>query len=150
MTKIAIRRMLESDLPVVSELSVLANPYATKEEYSKHILDGLRENPDLAFVAVKDGKVVGYALADIRGQQGTLEDIVIAKDYQGRGIGRRLLEKILKALKRKGAMAVLAEVHYKCASAIPFYYEHGFRITGFMQDYFGLGHDAIILKLALK
>lgn len=142
--------MLESDLSVVSEPSILANPHATKEEYAKLILDGLKENPELAFVAVEGEKVVGYVLADAHGQQGTLEDIVVAKDYQGRGIGRRLLEKILEVLKRKGATIVLAEVHYKCASAVPFYYKHGFRITGFMQDYFGFGHDAIILKLALK
>ena len=43
-----------------------------------------------------------------------------------------------------------AEVHYKCASAIPFYYKHGFRMVGFSQNYFGLGHDAMILQKNLS
>ncbi|MDI6690924.1 MAG: hypothetical protein QME50_03530 [Candidatus Bathyarchaeota archaeon] len=60
-----------------------------------------------------------------------------------------LLNKELKALKKK-VKAVLAEVHYKCAYAIPFYYKHNFRISAFRRDYFGEGHDAIILKLVLK
>lgn len=32
------------------------------------------------------------------------------------------------------------------ARAIPFYYRHGFRIVGFNQDQYGIGHDAITLK----
>ncbi len=142
--------MRRSDLNTVSELAMLANPHATKEKYSKHILDELRENPDLSFVAVENGKVVGHVQADIHNDEAVLEDIAVAKECQVKGIGKRLLNKELKALKRKGAKIVLAEVHYKCASAIPFYYKHNFRITGFVQDLFGIGHDTIILKLVLQ
>ncbi|MDI6905434.1 MAG: GNAT family N-acetyltransferase [Candidatus Bathyarchaeia archaeon] len=150
MPKIVIRKMRRSDLDAVSELAMLANPHATKEKYCKHILDDLRKNPDLSFVAVENGKVVGYVQADIHNDEAVLEDIAVAKEYQMKGIGKRLLNKELKALKRKGAKIVLAEVHYKCASAIPFYYKHNFRITGFVQDFFGIGHDTIILKLVLQ
>ncbi|MDI6846617.1 MAG: GNAT family N-acetyltransferase [Candidatus Bathyarchaeia archaeon] len=150
MPKIVIRKMRRSDLDAVSELAMLANPHATKEKYCKHILDELRKNPDLSFVAVENGKVVGYVQADIHNDEAVLEDIAVAKEYQMKGIGKRLLNKELKALKRKGAKIVLAEVHYKCASAIPFYYKHNFRITGFVQDFFGIGHDTIILKLVLQ
>jgi len=150
MPKIVIRKMRRSDLNIVSELAMLANPFTTKEKYCKHILDELKENPDLSFVAVENGRVVGYVQAEVRNDQAVLEDIAVAKEYQGKGIGKRLLGKELKALKRKGAGMVRAEVHYKCASAIPFYYKYNFRITGFVQDYFGIGHDTIILKLVLQ
>ena len=142
--------MRKSDLDVVSELAMLANPHAVKEKYYKHILDELKENPELSFVAVEDGKVVGYAQAQVYKGKAILEDIAVAEKQQRRGIGKHLLERELKALKSKGAKIVLAEVHYKCASAIPFYYKHGFRITGFVQDYFGVGHDTIILKLTFQ
>ena len=142
--------MRKSDLDVVSELAMLANPHAVKEKYYKHILDELKENPELSFVAVEDGKVVGYAQAQVYKGKAILEDIAVAEEQQRRGIGKHLLEREFKALKSKGAKIVLAEVHYKCASAIPFYYKHGFRITGFVQDYFGVGHDAIILKLIFQ
>ncbi|MEM3823777.1 MAG: GNAT family N-acetyltransferase [Candidatus Bathyarchaeia archaeon] len=150
MDKIIIRKMHEKDLPVVSELAMLANPHATKEKYSKHLREELKENPDLSFVAVYDGKIVGYVQADLCNDEAVLEDIVVDKKFQGKGIGKMLLNKELKALKRKKVKAVLAEVHYKCASAIPFYYKHNFRISAFRRDYFGEGHDAIILKLVLK
>jgi len=150
MTRITIRRMVESDLNVVSELALLANPHATREVYRKHVSDELEENPDLSFVAVEKGKVVGYAQADVRNSLSVLEDIAVANDHQGRGIGKLLLEKELTVLKSKGVKIVLAEVHHSCSSAIPFYYKYGFRISGCAQDYFGVEHDAIILKLVLR
>jgi ribosomal protein S18 acetylase RimI-like enzyme len=139
-----------SDLDVVSELAMLANPHAIKRKYKKLILDELRENPDLSFVAAINGKVVGYVLADIHDDEAVLEDIAVSKKLQSKGIGERLLNKELMALKHKKVKLVRAEVHYKCASAIPFYYKHNFRITGFAQDFFGKGHDAIILKLIIQ
>ncbi len=150
MPKIVIRKMRRSDLNIVSELAMLANPFTTKEKYRKHLLDELKENPDLSLVAVENGRVVGYVQAEVHNDKAMLEDIAVAKEHQGKGIGKLLLDKELKALKRKGAKIVLAEVHYKCASAIPFYYKHNFRIIGFVQDYFGIGHDTIILKLVLQ
>jgi len=99
---------------------------------------------------LKNGRVVGYVQAEVHNDKAMLEDIAVPKEYQGKGVGKRLLDKELKALKLKGAKIVLAEFHYKCASAIPFYYKHNFRIIGFVQDYFGIGHDTIILKLALQ
>lgn len=150
MTKAVVRKMRESDLDIVSELAMLANPFTTRGKYRKHLLDELKENPDLSFVAVENERVVGYVQAEVRNDGAVLEDIAVAKDHQRKGIGKQLLDKELKALKRKAAKAVLAEVHYKCAPAIPFYYKHNFRITGFVQDYFGTGDDTIMLKLVLQ
>lgn len=135
MSKIAIRKMCRGDLEAVSKLAMPANPHATKEEYSKHILDELRENQDLSFVASDKGNIVGYAQADIHNDKAVLEDIAVAIEYQGKNLGKHLLDKELKALKRRSAKIILAEVHYKCASAIPFYYKHNFRIAEFVQDF---------------
>ena len=147
---ITIRRMREGDLDIVSELATLANPHVTRDEYRPHIVEGLRENPDLSLVAVKDGRVIGYVQADISDGKVILEDIAVAREYQGKGVGGMLLKEELEALRLRGAKIIIAEVHYKCASAIPFYYKHKFRIIGSIQDHFGIGHDAIILKRELK
>jgi ribosomal protein S18 acetylase RimI-like enzyme len=87
--------------------------------------------------------------AEVRGAMAVIQDIAVNKEFQRRGVGEKLMEKELQVLKGKNVKLVFAEVHYKCASAIPFYYKFGFRIAGFQQDYFGAGHDAIILKLEL-
>jgi ribosomal protein S18 acetylase RimI-like enzyme len=109
----------------------------------------LENQPDLSFVAVMDGRVVGYVQAEVHGSMTVIEDIAVNKKFQGIGVGRKLMREVLQVLKRKNVGLVFADVHYKGASAIPFYYKFGFRIAGFQQDYFGAGHGAIILKLEL-
>lgn len=60
-----------------------------------------------------------------------------------------MLNEELRVLRLRKAKVVVAEVHYKYAAVILFYYKHNFHITDFKQDYFGKGHDAIILKSIL-
>jgi len=141
--------MRQEDLETVSKLAMLANPFTTEEEYSQHLLEELLDNPDLSFVAVENNRVVGYVQADVGKTEAVLEDIAVAVEYQNKGIGEQLLKEELKVLRLRKAKVVIAEVHYKCATAIPFYYKHNFRITDFKHDYFGKGHDAIILKSTL-
>ncbi|MFP3985261.1 MAG: GNAT family N-acetyltransferase [Candidatus Bathyarchaeia archaeon] len=150
MNEVAIRKMKSNDLETVSELAMLANPFAEKEEYRKHLEEELENMAEFAFVAVRDRRVVGYVMGDVHGSHATLEDIAVDKPYQGQGIGTQLLETELKAINKSSrSKIVVAEVHYKCASAIPFYYKHSFRISGVCRNFFGMDHDAIILELIL-
>ncbi|MCK4222903.1 GNAT family N-acetyltransferase [Candidatus Bathyarchaeota archaeon] len=145
-----IRRMKEGDLDVVSDLAMLANPFAEKSKYRRHLEEELEDNSDLAFVAVKTGRVVGYVMGDVHGSRGTLEDIAVERDMQHRGIGNLLLKAELEALTKRNPKIIVAEVHYKCSSAIPFYYKHGFRISGVCRNFFGMKHDAIMLELLIQ
>jgi ribosomal-protein-alanine N-acetyltransferase len=148
--KVTVRKMCRTDLSTVSELALLANPHAMKEKYSKHLAEELEKNADLSFVSIEEGKILGYAQADACKDFAILEDIAVSNEDQGKGVGTLLLKKTMEVLKKKKAKNVFAEVHYKCARAIPFYYRHGFRFVGFAHDYFGSGHDAIILGSNLE
>jgi ribosomal protein S18 acetylase RimI-like enzyme len=143
--------MHESDLAVVSKLALLANPHLTEEKAREYILDEMKENPGLSLIATDAGEIVGYTVSDMHNdEEAVLEDIVVAKNRQRNGMGSLLLTKTIDVLRQRKVQTVTAEVHYKCAAAIPFYYRHGFRISGFKRDHFGLGHDAVIMKLVLS
>lgn len=53
MKETAIRKMRKSDLDVVSELAMLANPFAEKTKYRKHLEEEMECKSELALVAVK-------------------------------------------------------------------------------------------------
>jgi len=149
--------MKKSDLEEIAKLAVLANPFArdeenpdrVTEEYMKNVRYWLKNFSELAFVAEENGRVVGYVAGEVGREIGVIEDIAVAEAFQRRGIGSALMRKELEALKTKGARIAIVEVHYKNASAIPFYYQFGFRISGFMRNKFGFGHDAIVLEKIL-
>lgn len=79
-----------------------------------------------AFVAEVGGKIVGFALYYIRystwkGQRLYLEDIVVTKEYRGRGIGKMLFDTILTDAKEKNLNGVLWQVLEWNEPAIQFY-----------------------------
>lgn len=147
MKEIRIRRMGESDLDSVSDLSILANPHAVKEKYRANLVRWVNEFGDLAFVAEKDGSIVGYVTGETSNDMAWIQDIAVAPEEQGKGVGNRLLHKQLQALKKHKPKTITVEVHWKNASAIPFYYQNGFRISGLGRNRFGLSQDAIFLEL---
>jgi len=144
---ILIRRMGESDLDSASDLSILANPHVVKEKYRVNLVRWFNEFGDLAFVAEKDGSVVGYVMGETSNDMAWIQDIAVAPEEQGKGIGNKLLRKQLEALKKHKPKTIIVEVHWKNASAIPFYYQNGFRISGLGRNRFGMNQDAIFLEL---
>lgn len=53
------------------------------------------EEPDGAWVAEDNGKVVGFSVSWMRGSFWFLAQLFVLPGYQGQGVGRRLLEKAL-------------------------------------------------------
>ena len=84
------------------------------DEVAKRRADVVGKNfPYLA--AEADGRVVGYAYASLYrarpAYRHTLEDSVyVHKDYQGRGIGKRLLEALIEACEKTGARQLIAVI----------------------------------------
>jgi predicted N-acetyltransferase YhbS len=98
---VTIRPEVPADAAAVRALVDVA--FAPKTHES-HIVDELRSTdrwlPELSFVAVEDGRIVGHCVtsrADLVRSDGRIEPILalgpiaVAPDRQGRGIGRTLI-----------------------------------------------------------
>jgi ribosomal protein S18 acetylase RimI-like enzyme len=66
--------------------------------------------------------------------------------YQGRGVGRLLIEILDGRLKKMGARMVLAETssRFEYRKACQFYMRSGFEKVSTIQDYYALGEDLIV------
>jgi ribosomal protein S18 acetylase RimI-like enzyme len=115
-----IRRMELDDLPAVYRLGlrcwdVLDKPYNywSIREVAEH----LETEPELSFVAVDDGSVVGFVLGaesyEILDDTGHLEWVAVAPEHRGDGLGGGLIEAFVEALRLRGRTEVVADVSSK-------------------------------------
>lgn len=62
----------------------------------------LKRNPDTCFVAENEGDIVGAILCGHDGQRGYISHTAVSPNYQRQGIGHKLVEATLQALKEQG------------------------------------------------
>lgn len=87
----------------------------TVEEFRNRIENTLKKYPYL--VAQKDGRIIGYAYANLFRTRAAYAwdvetSIYVDKDFRGNGIGRELLQKLESILKAQGVLNVYAGIAY--------------------------------------
>ena len=115
----------------------IAATSGTESAYGSY-LGSLLDNPDIVIlVAERDGEVIGYTYAGVegtdymalRGPAGALYDIVVDPAHRGQGIGRKLLDATIEALKARGAPRVVLSTAEGNAVAQRLFEHAGFRRT---------------------
>lgn len=105
-----------------------------------------------AWVLESDGEIVGYALMMMVLDEAHLLNISVAKAYQKRGLGRLLLEHMIRIAREKKAANMFLEVRQSNVSAISLYENIGFNEMAIRRGYYPANHgreDAILMGLAL-
>jgi ribosomal protein S18 acetylase RimI-like enzyme len=79
-----------------------------------------------ALVAASEGYIVGFALYYVRystwkGQRMYLEDIVVTEEWRGRGVGRMLMDELMRTARSKGFSGIAWQVLEWNEPAIRFY-----------------------------
>ncbi|OGG01403.1 hypothetical protein A2Z33_02590 [Candidatus Gottesmanbacteria bacterium RBG_16_52_11] len=104
-----------------------------KENYFVNELDELgplksflEKNLDLSLLAEDKGEVVGTVLGPFDGRRGYIQKLVVRKDYRKQGLGKQLLEKVIKNLRSAGALYIPINVN---AELFTFYEKCGFKVT---------------------
>lgn len=135
MTEIKIRKLQKKDLfnGFLHSLDSLRNASGISPRKAQAIFDKISENPnEVIYVAVMDLKIIGAASIIIEqkfihngGKVGHIEDVVVAKEFQGRGIGQKIVCSLLKYAKKQGCYKTILD----CTDdLIPFYKKLGFKL----------------------
>ena len=88
----------------------------------------LERNPGTSFVAEQDGKIVGAILAGHDGRRGFIHHAAVLEEYQRKGVGRRLADLAMDALREKGIRKVALLVFRDNGDAAQFWQEMGFEL----------------------
>ena len=98
-------------------------------------------------VAVDDSQIVGYGGLDAAGDAADLMTIATVPEAQGRGLGRRLLDELVRRAERSGAGALLLEVRADNEAARRLYGTSGFEVISVRRRYYQPGDiDALVMR----
>jgi putative acetyltransferase len=132
-TAIQIRRFEERDAKAFYDLNVAwISKHFAMEDADRAALGNpsgyILQKGGHIFMAFAEERAVGTC-ALIRTGEGTFEvaKMAVAEEFQGKGIGRRLLEHTVAEAKRLGAKLLSLETNSKLTPAIRLYETTGFR-----------------------
>ncbi len=138
-----IERVKKEDFPQLTELYLRA--YRGLEEYAythpEDVMSYLewlhRRDPEGFMVARADGRIVGFVAGDANwfsrreGKRvGAIHEIVVDPEYQGMGVGKKLMERILNYFREKGLDTAELWVGDENRKALNFYKKFGFFENG--------------------
>jgi len=134
MSEIIIREIEENDLEngFLETLDFLRKASDIDKNKAKEILKKIKQNPNhIIHVAVDNNKIVGSTTLLIEqkfihdgGLVGHIEDVVVRKDYEGKGIGIKLVTSMLERAKEKNCYKTILD----CKDDVKQFYERvGFK-----------------------
>ncbi|MDC0063555.1 GNAT family N-acetyltransferase [Candidatus Nitrosopelagicus sp.] len=134
MTDVKIRDIVESDIDngFLESLDSLRKASDLDKKIGKDILRKIIANPDhVIHVAEIDGRIVGSTTLLIEqkfihngGRVGHIEDVVVSKEYEGRGLGIKLVSSLLEKAKLMNCYKTILDCKDEL---IPFYERIGFK-----------------------
>ena len=143
MPEIIIREIEEDDLKngFLETLDFLRNTGDLDKNKANEILKKIKQNPNhIIYVAVDNKKIVGSTTLLIEqkfihdgGLVGHIEDVVVRKDCEGKGIGIKLVTSLLEHAKEKNCYKTILD----CKEDVKQFYER----IGFKRESNGMRYD---------
>ena len=143
MPEIIIREIEEDDLEkgFLETLDFLRNASDLDKNKAKVILKKIKQNTNhIIYVAIDNKKIVGSTTLLIEqkfihdgGLVGHIEDVVVRKDYEGKGIGIKLVTSLLERAKEKNCYKTILD----CKDDVKQFYER----IGFKRESNGMRYD---------
>lgn len=134
MTDIIIRKIEDNDLNngFLESLDSLKLASNLSKEKARTILKKITANPDhVIFVAILNNRIIGSTTLLIEqkfihdgGLVGHIEDVVVSKEHEGKGIGFKIMQTALEYAKAHGCYKTILD----CDDTVkPFYERLGFK-----------------------
>lgn len=142
--------MRESDLAAIDavEQTVYEHPWTLG-----NFQDSLASGYQCWVARDAAGSLLGYFLMMLAPDDAHLLNITVVPQFQGRGFGRLMLDKVCQIARQHGAAAILLEVRPSNPHALAVYHHVGFRQIGIRKNYYPAAklqrEDAIVMRLAL-
>jgi len=139
-----IRHMKEKDLDQVCriESALFSDPWSRQG-----FLDCLQLDYVITLVISKGEKIAGYGCLYLVLDEGDIMNIAIDADFQGKGLGRRLLDALLDEGQLRGTVTFFLEVRKSNVPAFGLYTSRGFNQIAIKKNFYQKPvEDALVMK----
>ncbi|MCE5286443.1 MAG: ribosomal protein S18-alanine N-acetyltransferase [Pelosinus sp.] len=146
MSEFLFRRMMSLDIEGVLavEVASFTTPWS-REAFEAEIHDN-ELTYYLVVIDTEKKQVIGYAGMWIIVDEAHVTNIAILPDYQGQGLGEKLLKSLMAKAKERGANSMTLEVRRSNSAARGLYAKLGFTQRGVRPGYYTETHeDALIM-----
>jgi [ribosomal protein S18]-alanine N-acetyltransferase len=142
--EVQIRQFKADDISAISEIEQLS----FKDPFPSYFLSQLADaNPATFIVAVRNDRIVGYAVIDKWPDQEHLVSIAVIPASRKKGVGQALLDHLLERLET-GSLKL--EVRRSNKAALDLYRKNGFVQSGVAHSYYTDGEDAILMEKVIQ
>ena len=145
-----MRPMREADLDAVMRIEERAYPFP----WTRGIMrDCLQAGYAMWVQEARDDGIVGYGVLSIAVGEAHVLNLCTAPGHEGRGLGQRMLQALLRIARGGGAQRVFLEVRPSNPRAIALYERSGFNEIGRRPRYYPAAdhgrEDAIVMAMEL-
>ncbi len=123
----------ENMITVNSMLSKYISNFKLRDSYNKVYKKFISQKNNISIIACLKKKAVGYASINFNisirgGIRAYIEDVVVEKEYRKKGIGKSLINILLKYAKKKSCYKIVLDSKKK---NINFYKSCGYKLNSF-------------------
>ncbi|MBR3212213.1 MAG: ribosomal protein S18-alanine N-acetyltransferase [Oscillospiraceae bacterium] len=138
-----IRAAGSADIPEISEIERSCFSPAWSD---KSLLDELASQ-DTFFAVASDGRILGFCVARIAGDEAELYQIAVSENARRRGTAALLMEAVFRWAAASGAEKLFLEVRACNGPAVGLYEKTGFSVINIRKDYYSAPvEDALIME----
>ncbi len=144
-----MRPMRQEDLKQVLAIEEAVYPFP----WTLGILQDCLHVGYCCWVVELDETIIGYGVMSVVIDESHILNLCIHPDWQGRGLGRKLIQRLLKIARQHGAEKAFLEVRENNRVALALYDKLGFAEIGRRQNYYpaldGEREDAMVMSLEM-
>ncbi len=135
---IKIRKIKIEDLSEIVDIQESILKKKVSRKWVQMVENHLKKEGALGFVALKDGRVAGFIIGQIRGEgfglaeSGWIEVVGVHPRQMGTGIGRALAEKLFQFFKKEGVRDIHTTVRWDAGDMLSFFKAIGFDRSPFI------------------
>ena len=98
--------------------------------------------PGQLWVAVHRSRVIGLVGLILKENEAEVEPLIVSKEFRGKGIGKRLIEKVIIEARARGVRLLNVKPVARNTNTIQFLHKQGFTNIGFVELFMDLSEHS--------